>query len=196
MDKRYQKVRDFYKSRLNTVIQILVKEGVHSNIFSFTVFFLCLVFTFFTLSEGFRQAGAVALLIAICDIIGSLTAEAMGETQKKSALLDSILDKYSEIIFYSSMIVVCLQIEYTLTALFAYLSLIGSAMSTFVIIRSEQFGLSLDWGFIRRPERIMIIGFGMFFGLIGLLISTIIVAAVSNTTAVYFIWHIWFNKKK
>ncbi len=196
MDKRYQQIRSFYKTYLNNIVQILVKEGINPNLFSYTVLFLCFIFAFFMLAEGVRQAGAVALIIAVCDIMGSLVADDMGEKNKISGLLDSILDKYSEIIFYTAIIVTGLQIENTILALFAFLALIGASMTTFIINKAKQFDINIDWGFIRRPERILLLAFGMFFGFTGLTIASVIVALVANATALYFVWHICFSKKK
>ncbi|MCX6112477.1 MAG: hypothetical protein NTY22_04225 [Proteobacteria bacterium] len=195
MDKIYRKVLDFYKSYLNNVVQILVKEGVHSNIFTFIGFFLCVIFAFLMIAEGIRQAGAVALVMALCDIMGTLVSEASNQKQKRSILLESILDKYSEIIFYAAIIVTTLQVEYTITALFVFMAFIGTSVYSFIVLKAKQFDMHLDWGYIRRPERIMLLAVGMFFGFTGLMISSMIVAVATNAVAVHFIWNIWFDKK-
>ena len=195
MDKRYQKIKKFYRTYLGRVTDIFAKEGLHPNVFSFIILFLSLVFAFFMLSESTRQAGAVALVIAVCEIMGSLVSDKQEGKNGKMILVDSILDRYSEIIFYTSAMVFALQVGSIITALFVFLSFIGAFMSGFIVTSGRQFGFYLDWGLIRRPERIMILAVGMFFGVNGLLASSIIVALASNAAAFYFVWYIWFNKK-
>ena len=195
MDKRYQKVVGFYGSYLDNVVRILVKEGVNSNVFTFSGFFLCVVFAFLMISEGVRQAGAVTLLIALCNIMGTLLTKANVKKQNKKLLLESIIEKYSEIIFYTAIIVTALQVEYTITALFAFVAFLGTSVYSFIVLKAGQLDMQLDWGYIRKPERLMIFAVGMFFGLTGLMISSIIVAMITNAVAVHFIWNIWFDKK-
>lgn len=187
MDKRYTKVLSFYKSYLQNILDILAKEGVRSIVFSFAMLFLSIIFAFFTLAEGVRQAGAVALLMAVCDILSTLL-----NTKK---LLESVIAKYTEIIFYTAIIVMSLQIEHTITAMFAFIAFIGVIMTSFIAAKAKQFNMSLDWGYIRRPERIMLMALGMFFGFTGLMIASILLAFATNAVAVHFIWNIWFDKK-
>ena len=195
MDKRYQKVMSFYGSYLDNIIQILVKEGVYSNVFTFTGFFLCVIFAFLMVAEGIRQAGAVTLLIALCSIVGTLLEKANPQTQNRRKLIESIIEKYSEIIFYTVIIVMSLQVEYTITALFAFVAFLGTSVYSFIVLKAGQLDMHFDWGYIRKPERMMLFALGMFFGLTGLMISSIIVAVATNTVAVHFIWNVWFDKK-
>ena len=88
-----------------------------------------------------------------------------------------------------------LQIEHTITAMFAFIAFIGVIMTSFISAKAKQFNINLDWGYIRRPERIMLIALGMFFGFTGLMIASILLAFATNAVAVHFIWNIWFDKK-
>jgi CDP-diacylglycerol---glycerol-3-phosphate 3-phosphatidyltransferase len=195
IDKRYKKIRAFYRFYLGKITDILAREGLHPNVFSFIVLFLSMLFAFFMLTESAKQAAAVALVIAVCDIMASLVADKQEDRKGKVILLDSILDRYSEIIFYTSAMIFALQAQSAITVLFIFLAFIGAFMSGFIATSGKQFGFELDWGFIRRPERIFIIAIGLFFGIYGLLASSAVVALASNTAAFYFVWYIWFNKK-
>jgi CDP-diacylglycerol--glycerol-3-phosphate 3-phosphatidyltransferase len=195
LDKKYKRLRAFYRLYLGKITDVLAREGLHPNVFSFIILFLSLVFAFFMLSESTRQAGAVAIVIAVCEIMGSLVSEKQAEKKGKIILVDSILDRYSEVIFYTSAMIFALQSQSTITALFVFLSFVGAFMSGFIVTSARQFGFYLDWGLIRRPERIFILAVGMFFGIYGLLAASIVVALASNTAAFYFVWYIWFNKK-
>ncbi|MEI6093614.1 MAG: hypothetical protein WCQ47_08060 [bacterium] len=188
MDKRYLKVLDFYRSYLQNIIDILKKEGVRSIVFSFTMLFLSIIFAFFTLAEGIRQAGAVVLLMAICDIMATLL-----NTKK---LIESIIGKYTEVIFYTAVIVMSMQVEHTITAMFTFIAFIGVIMSSFIVSKAKEFDIDLDWGYIRRPERMFLMAIGMFFNFTGLMIASMLVAVAANAVAVHFVWNIWFDKKE
>ena len=195
MDKEiYAKIRKFYKYVFSFITPILVKEEIHTNFFSFAVFGLTLLFAVLMMVDNTLQASFVALLIAACDILGSLVADGLKAKSTKEALVDSIVDRFSEIIFYTSAVVMLLQADQDLYATFVYLALIGSLMTSFIILRSKDFGVISEWGFIKRPERFLLIALGLLFGKTGLGIAAFIVAVLANYTVVLLMWKIWLKK--
>ena len=196
MDKKiYAKIQQFYKYVFSSITPILVKEEIHPNFFSFAVFGLTLLFAFLMMADNPLQAGFVALLIACCDIIGAQVTEALKAKTAKQALIDSIVDKFSEIIFYTSAVVMLLQANSDLYATFVYLAMIGSLMTSFIVIRSKGFVNTVEWGFIKKSERFLLIALGLFFGKTGLAVAAFIVALMSNYTAVRLMWDIWLKKE-
>ena len=196
MDKKiYAKIQEFYKYVFSFVTPILVKEEIHTNFFPFAVFVLTLLFAFLMMADNTLQAGFVSLLIASCDILGSQVSEQLKAKTIKQALVASIVDRFSEIIFYTSAVVMLLQANSDLYATFVYLAMIGSFMTSFITMRSKDFKINTEWGFIKRPERFLLIALGLFFGKTGLAIAAFIVAAMSNYTAVKLVWDIWLKKE-
>lgn len=197
MDKKiHAKIQQFYKYVFSSITPILVKEKIHTNFFSFAVFGLTLLFAFLMMADNPRQAGFVALLIASCDILGSLVADELKAKFTKQALVDSIVDRFSEIIFYTSAVVMLIQADSDLYATFVYLAMIGSLMTSFIMLRSKDFGNFAEIGFIKKSERFLLIALGLFFGKTGLAIAALLVAIISNYTAVRLVWNIWFDKGK
>ena len=196
MDKKiYVKIQQFYKYVFSSITPILVKEEIHTNFFSFAVFGLTLLFAFLMMADNPLQAGFAALIIASCDILGSQVAEALKAKTTKQALIDSIVDRFSEIIFYTSAVVMLLQANSDLYATFVYLAMIGSLMTSFIMIRSKDFGISVEWGFIKKSERFLLVALGLFFGKTGLAVAAFIVAVMANYTVVRLMWDIWFKKE-
>ena len=196
MDKKtYAKLQQFYKYVFSFITPILVKEEIHTNFFSFAVFGLTLLFAFLMMADNPLQAGFVALLIASCDILGSQVAEALKAKTTKQALIDSIVDRFSEIIFYTSAVVMLLQADKDLYAMFVYLAMIGSLMTSFIMIRSKGFGIPVEWGFIKKSERFLLIALGLFFGKTGLAVAAFIVAIMANYTTVRLMCDIWLKKE-
>jgi CDP-diacylglycerol--glycerol-3-phosphate 3-phosphatidyltransferase len=193
--KVYDSFKTVYTYALNPILQICIRANFHTNIFSFLVFFFTGLFVFFLLTSQIPRAGAAGFIVALCDILGSLIAEVKDPLSSKRALLDSIIDRYSEILLYTGVIVLFLQAEEYLFVLFAYLSLVGALMSSFIRLRAVHFGIDADFGFIQRPERIFILSIGMFFGIEGAGFASMLVAIISNVTASYLISRIWFYKE-
>lgn len=188
----HQEIRKFYRKAFGYFIPIFVKERLHSNFFSITVIVLCCVAALFLFADGLGQAGLAGIIAASCDIMGSMVAEDRDEKDNRRALIDSITDYYAEIIFYTGIAVFFIQAEMIYFAVFSYLCLVGALTTVFIMMRSRQFGYDLAHGFIHRPERMILISLGMFFGPYGLAVSSIIVAAISNYTASKMLWKIWF----
>jgi phosphatidylglycerophosphate synthase len=195
MDKKiYSKIRAFYKYIFSSITPILVKEEIHTNFFSFAVFGLTLLFAVLMMVDNTLQASFAALLIAACDILGSLVADELKAKTTKEALIDSIVDRFSEVIFYTSAVVMLIQAGEDLYATFVYIAMIGSLMTSFVILRSKDFGISSEWGFIKRSERFLLVAIGLFFGKTGLAVSAFIIAVLANYTVVLLMCRIWLKK--
>lgn len=194
-ERLYVHIKTFYSYVFSPIVGICTRTNLHSNIFSFIVFFCTGIFVYLLFAHQVSQAGAMGFIIAIADILGSLVSSIEDRNTPRRALLDSIIDRYSEILLYTGMIVFFLQLDEFLFGLFAYLALIGALMSSFIRLRADQFGLDANYGFIQRPERIFLLSSGMFFGLTGAGIAALVVALISNITASYQISRLWFNKK-
>jgi phosphatidylglycerophosphate synthase len=141
------------------------------------------------------QAGFAALLIAACNILGAQVAEGLKAKTTKQVLVDSIVDRFSEIIFYTSAVVMLLQADRDLYATFVYLALVGSLMTSFIMVRSKDLGIKVEWGFIKKAERFLFIALGLFFGKTGLAVAAFIVAALTNYTVIKLMWDIWLKKE-
>lgn len=183
----YIKLRGYYRYVFKWITPILVREEINVSFFPYANFALCIALVFFIITDNLFGAGFLSLIIAALDIIGSLVAEDLKIDNTKKDLRALILNKYAEIIFYTSIVVFFLQSEKAIYAVFAYLGLIGSAMIGFMNNREE--------GLIQRQERTLLLSLGMFFGLHGLAFSSIIVAIASNVRAVQLISKIWLDKE-
>ncbi|MFH1223127.1 MAG: hypothetical protein V1647_02140, partial [Pseudomonadota bacterium] len=157
----YFKLRGYYRYIFKFVTPILVREKINRSFFAYANFILCIAIVFFIVTDNLFGAGFLSLIIASLDVVGSLVAEDLGINNPKKDFRSSILNKYAEIIFYTSIVVFFLQVEHPIYAMFAYLGLIGSAMCGF--IKNKEDGL------IQRQERTLLLSLGMFSGCTGLL---------------------------
>ena len=181
------RLRSFYGYVFKSITPILVREKINTSFFHYANFVLCVTVVFFIVTDNLFGAGFISLVIASFDIVGMLVSEELKIDEPKKDFRGSILNKYAEIIFYTSIVVFFLQVQQPIYATFAYLGLIGSAMCGFIKNKEE--------GLIRRQERTLLMALGMFFGLHGLAFASIIVAISSNAKAAHLVSRVWLNKE-
>jgi len=192
----YYKLKNFYKYIFESILNIFFKVGIHSNILTIAVFiFTCLV-VFFLLTDQVYRAAACGILLFSSDVLGSLLFELENNKNSKKALLDSIVDRYSEFLFYTGIIVYFIQTDDFIYSLYAFLTLIGSLMSSFIILRSKEFNINLDYGIIRRPERILISSIAMFFSFNMFAYIMLFNALLTNITSFYLLSKLMFSDNR
>jgi len=158
--------------------------------------------------------GMATLLVGLLDTLDGSLARATGQSKKFGAFLDSVLDRYTELIIYLGIWYHFYRLEpkppfYSLIML---LILFGSLMVSYTRARAEGLGERCLVGFFQRGERIILIGLaGMFNPVINLfgffsgtpwqhdptLMGVLIVLAVgTNLTALWRFLHVLNNLRK
>lgn len=108
------------------------------------------------LSQGsFAWAGILYLASGCCDFIDGRLARRSGRQTPDGALLDSVLDRYTESAF---LLGAAWYYRDHWAALAVALLLIGSLLVPYIRARSEGLGLRVTTGFLQRPERVVILG--------------------------------------
>ena len=110
------------------------------------------------------------------------------------------LDRYAEIAVLSGIIVFYLfnAEDRDLSAyivLAGVLAISGSLMVSYVRARAEGLGQKCTVGLMQRPERIICLGLGAFLGEPYLPIALVLIAVVSNITAISRLFYISKNTK-
>ena len=183
---------------IEPVARWLVKRGVHPNAISIMGFVATLGAAWLYSQDHVRTAGFFVLLGGLLDIFDGRVARISGLASKFGSFFDSTLDRISEIAMYIGLIT--LYNGYILDAADIWmiyviaLALGGSLMVSYTRAKAEALGFDCTVGLMQRAERIVLLGFGsVIFGLAwgGIVLSAIIivVAALTNFTAVHrIVW--------
>ncbi|MFQ5583864.1 MAG: CDP-alcohol phosphatidyltransferase family protein, partial [Calditrichia bacterium] len=138
------------------------------------------------------RIGAVFILLGgLCDIIDGKVARKTGLSSKFGALLDSSLDRYSEVFMFLGVAIHYVKLDYNTTSTMVFLGLGGSMMVSYVRARAEGLGFSCKVGLMQRPERIVLIGLGGLLHNYILLFVVWVVAILANFTAIQRMYHVW-----
>lgn len=141
------------------------------------------------LALGYSQIGGVlVLVVGAFDMLDGAVARATDRATTFGAFLDSTLDRYSEAAVFLGILVEGARRGDLQIVLLTYAAAIGSLMVSYARARAEGLGLRGDVGWLQRPERIVLLGFGLIFGLT--VPALAILAILTNVTAIQRIVHV------
>lgn len=140
--------------------------------------------------------GIVMLLAGLTDMMDGRLARLGGLSTRFGALLDSTLDRYSELLTLSGITFLLLRSgdAWLWAAVMAFAAIAGSMMVSYVRARAEGLGIACKVGLMQRPERVVVtavaaIASGLTANLLWLAIGMTVIAVLANVTALWRIMH-------
>ena len=95
--------------------------------------------------------------------------------------LDSVLDRYSDLIVMFGVSIYFLARADTLTSMAAFFAAIGVAIVPYARARAEAASISCRSGILERPERFILLSIGLFFHILRPIVF--ILAVLAHVTA-------------
>jgi CDP-diacylglycerol---glycerol-3-phosphate 3-phosphatidyltransferase len=176
------------KGLLDIVGRFFFKLGVHPN----TVTILGLAGNFIgagLLAFGHITAGGiVVLLCGPLDALDGTIARLRGEPDKFGAFVDSVTDRYSELIIMGGLLVYFLLKNDLLSCGVVFLAAAGSVLVSYVKARAEALGYNAKVGILTRVERYIVLAPLLVVNLP--VIAVWIIAIFANFTALQRIWFV------
>lgn len=188
-----EKVKDDVAELLEPSTQYLVKKRFRPNALTLVGFLLNLVAAVLFGFDYLRWAGLTVLLAGVFDFLDGQVARVGRSETTFGALLDSTVDRYSEIVIWFGVAVSFIRSDSLWTTSAVFFALAGSLMVSYIRARVEGLGEECKVGFMQRPERVIAIGVGALVGEIGLTIAIWAIAFLSNYTALHRV--LYFRKR-
>lgn len=119
-----------------------------------------LICFYFLLKANFVFAVFFFAVAAFVDVIDGAVARVQGKTTKKGAYLDTITDRYVELIVFLGLFFVVLPLFYFSSQFWILLCLFGSVMTTYSKAAAKEKLLlesELKGGLMERPERLILL---------------------------------------
>ena len=117
-----------------------------------------------TIPHSIRIGGILILLGGLCDMLDGIVARTTGRATKFGAVLDSLLDRYSDAFLFLS-IAWYLAAEGDHSGAFLSIgTLVGAFLISYARARAEGLGISCQSGLLERPERIILLIFATITG--------------------------------
>ena len=141
------------------------------------------------LSRGDMLTGGLLVLIMTpIDALDGTMARLRGEPSDFGAYVDSISDRYSELIIYAGLLYHFLTLGEPLGGLLVFGAASGSVMVSYVKARAEGLGYEAKVGLLTRVERYLVLAPSLVFN--QLYIGLTILAVFSHITALQRILHV------
>jgi len=196
-------VRGWYYDNLRPFEELCVRWGIRPATLSYTQLAASLLVAACYAAGWLFTGGWLLLFTGTLDIIDGRVARRTHTGSARGAFLDSVIDRYADAFAYLGL-AAYFRTSWVLWAVL--LASLGGVMTSYTRARAEGLGAQCRVGFLQRPERYVILGFGTIFGALwdritapwlpgqrsGLVMLTIVVLAVAvNVTALQRVVHVW-----
>lgn len=132
--------------------------------------------------------GILVLVMTPIDALDGTMARLRGESSDFGAFVDSVSDRYSELIIYGGLLYHFLDTGETLGGLLVFAAAAGSVLVSYVKARAEGLGYGAKVGILTRVERYLVLAPSLVFN--QLYIGLGIIAVFANITALQRIWYV------
>lgn len=126
-------------------------------------------------------AGILLLIMGPVDAMDGALARLRNEASDWGAFVDSVTDRYSELLIFGGFLVYYLSEGNSTGILLAYLAAAGSVLVSYVKARADASKLNANVGMLTRVERYLVLIPGLIFNIP--LIALLIIAIFANFTA-------------
>ena len=191
-----EKMKEDIAEFLKPSTQFLVEKRFGPDGLTMVGFGLNLVAALLFGLDYFRWAGFFVLLAGIFDFLDGQVARAGRNVTTFGALLDSTVDRYSEIFVWFGIVVSFIRAGSLWNSSALFFALAGSLMVSYVRARVEGLGEDCRIGFMQRPERVIAVGVGALMGEIGLTVSVWVIAMLSHYTVLERVLYIRKQSKQ
>ncbi len=187
---------------LGPIIRWMVRHRIHPNLLTTLGFISVVGAGFLYHLDHVRWAGALVLLGGAWDIFDGEVARVSKMASKFGAFYDSTLDRISEIVVFMGLLSLYNRYGRELGDVWMVYAIMlamgGSLMVSYTRARAEGLGLDCKVGLMQRPERVVVLGlgslsFGLMWGGLVLKIAIVLVAVLTNVTAIQRI--IWVQRR-
>lgn len=146
------------------------------------------------LSQGeMLTGGLIVLIMTPVDALDGTMARLRGESSDFGAFVDSVSDRYSELIIYGGLLYYFLSIGEPLGGLLVFAGAAGSVLVSYVKSRAETLGYEAKIGILTRAERYLVLAPSLVLSSLNpniLYIGLAIIAVFANITALQRIWYV------
>ena len=132
--------------------------------------------------------GILVALMTPIDALDGTMARLRGEASDWGAYVDSVSDRYSELIIYGGLLYHFLGIGDSLGGMLTFAAAAGSVLVSYVKARAEGLGYEAKVGLLTRAERYIVLAPALVFN--QLYIGLGILAVFANITSLQRIWHV------
>jgi CDP-diacylglycerol--glycerol-3-phosphate 3-phosphatidyltransferase len=152
---------DFLRARFKGVLEpiagFLNRLGLLPNVATLLGLFGTTIGAFFLATGQITIGGLIILVAAPFDAIDGTMARLRGESSSFGAFVDSVTDRYAELVIFGGLTIYYLQRADWLGVVLCYLAAAGSMLVSYIRARGQSVGYETKIGILTRVERFLIL---------------------------------------
>ena len=145
---------------IERIAALVAATGIPPNVITWSALLLNLWAGIFFAAGRFVTAGGIMMMAGLCDLLDGPVARRQGRVSMFGGFLDSIFDRYADLILFLGLLVYYSHVNRFGYAMLAGAAMAGSVMVSYAKARAESLVPTAEVGFWERPERLalMILG--------------------------------------
>ena len=179
---------------LGGIVRLLSGARIHPNLLTAIGLAINGIAAWLFSRGEFVSAGIVVLCGAVFDLVDGPVARTSNRVTRFGGFLDSVLDRYSDLILLMGLLVYYASINRFGYIVLTAVVMTGSVMVSYSRARAENVMPSCKVGFLERPERIVLIIIGALANRMAPVLW--VLAVLSNITVIHRILHTWTGTRE
>lgn len=172
---------------------VVALTGIPPNVITWSALILNLWAGVLFAAGRFAAGGGLMILAGLCDLLDGPVARRQGRVSLFGGFLDSIFDRYADLILFLGLLVYYSSVNRFLYAVLAGAAMAGSVMVSYAKARAESLTPTVEVGFWERPERLVLMILGALTNRMD--VALWILAIGPNVTVIHRIVHTWQSTK-
>jgi CDP-diacylglycerol---glycerol-3-phosphate 3-phosphatidyltransferase len=179
---------------IDRLAALIAPTGIPPNVITWSALVLNLWAGVLFAAGRFVTAAGMMLLAALCDLLDGPVARRQNRVSLFGGFLDSILDRYADLILFLGVLVYYARVNRFLYTVLAGIALAGAVMISYAKARAESLVPKSEVGFWDRPERHALMILAALVNRMPLALW--ILAIGPNITVIHRILHTWKQTKE
>ena len=179
---------------LSALVRLLTLSGIHPNMLTLIGLVVNGAAAWILARGEFLYGGLIILSAAVFDLTDGAVARSANKVTRFGAFLDSVMDRYSDLILLTGLLVHYARIERFSYIVLTAVVMTGTVLVSYSRARAENLIPKCKVGFMERPERIVLLIIGALFNRMAPVLW--VMAVLSNLTVIHRIVHTWRESRK
>lgn len=181
-----ENMRLWFKGILDPIANLLIRIGLTPTAVTLTGVMGNVIGAVLIANGQMLWGGVLVLLMGPLDALDGTMARLRGEASNWGAFVDSVSDRYSELIIMGGLLYYYAAAVDMMGVMLVFAAAAGSVLVSYTKARADSLGFDANTGILTRMERYMILAPGLILGYfypVILLAAVAIIALLANITA-------------
>jgi CDP-diacylglycerol--glycerol-3-phosphate 3-phosphatidyltransferase len=185
------RLRVLGKGILEPIAKVLNRSGLTPNTMTILGLVGNTIGAYFLWQGNMLVGGLIILVMGPIDALDGTMARLRGEPSKFGAFVDSVTDRYSELVIFLGLLLYYNSLDDPnawINILGVYLAAAGSVLVSYIRARAQSLGYEAKVGILTRVERYAVLAPSLIFNIPW--VGVWIIAVLANITALQRIFHV------